>query len=100
MRFFGRPKWIKDIVPAVTDLWAPDIAKVGERYFLYYSASSFGENRSIIGLATNTTLDPHHPDYKWQDEGMVIASNEGDNWNAIDPNFILDATGKGLVGFW
>jgi arabinan endo-1,5-alpha-L-arabinosidase len=97
--FFGFPKWIKQEVPAVADLWAPDISFYNGRYQVYYSASSFGSNDSAIGLATNVTLDINSPDYKWQDEGMVIRSQRGFNWNAIDPNFVLDKDGEPWLVF-
>lgn len=97
--FFGLPKWIKEEVPAVGDLWAPDISYFNGRYQIFYSASSFGENSSAIGLATNLTLDPNHPDYNWQDEGLIIKSESEDNFNAIDPNFVLDAQAKPWLSF-
>ena len=97
--FFGLPKWLKEEVPAIGDLWAPDISFYNGRYQLYYSGSSFGENVSAIGLATNLTLDPQSPDYNWQDEGLVIQSTQKDNWNAIDPNFIIDAEGVSWLTF-
>ena len=34
-------------------------------YYFYYSVSTFGKNRSVIGLITNRTLDPASPDYRW-----------------------------------
>jgi arabinan endo-1,5-alpha-L-arabinosidase len=97
--FFRFPKWIKEEVPAVGDLWAPDISFYNGKYQVYYSASSFGDNESAIGLATNTTLDIDSPDYEWQDEGMVIKSERGFNWNAIDPNFVLDKNGEPWLVF-
>jgi len=61
--FSNAPGWVAENVPANRrlDYWAPDIARVGERYLLYYSASSFGKNTSGIGLASNPTLDPNDP---------------------------------------
>ena len=97
--FFGYPKWIKEEVPTVGDLWAPDISFYNGKYQVYYSASSFGQNESAIGLATNTTLDINSPDYKWQDEGLVIKSERGFSWNAIDPNFVLDKNGEPWLVF-
>ena len=44
----------------------------------------------MIGLATNVTLDAQSPQYKWVDEGEVLASQPGDDWNAIDPNLAFD----------
>jgi arabinan endo-1,5-alpha-L-arabinosidase len=97
--YFRLPKWIKEEVPGVGDLWAPDISFYNGKYQVYFSASSFGENQSAIGLATNTTLDIDSPDYKWQDQGIVIKSQHENNWNAIDPNFVLDKEGQPWLTF-
>jgi arabinan endo-1,5-alpha-L-arabinosidase len=97
--FFGLPKWVKEEVPAVGDLWAPDISFYNGKYQVYYAASSFGDNRSAIGLATNTTLDINSKNYKWQDEGLVIESFPTDDWNAIDPNFVVDENGQPWLAF-
>lgn len=67
-------------------LWAPDVKKFGDKYYLYYSSSTFGSNRSYIGLATSTTMEG-----PWKDEGEVIKTGEGDGPNAIDPNVVVDA---------
>lgn len=72
-------------------------------WHLYYSGSTFGKNRSVIGLATNKTLDQKSPDYAWIDKGLVIDSNASDNWNAIDPALTLDADGTPWLAwgsFW
>jgi arabinan endo-1,5-alpha-L-arabinosidase len=53
------PGWISREIPGFGgDMWAPDISLVNGRYYLYYAVSTFGENRSCIGLAVNETLDP------------------------------------------
>ena len=92
---FGRdeiPAWAKDTVPGyMGHTWAPDISYQQGQWLCYYSCSTFGKNGSAIGLAVNKTLDVNSPDFKWQDKGLVIASHKGkDNWNAIDPNLIID----------
>jgi arabinan endo-1,5-alpha-L-arabinosidase len=74
--------------------WAPDIMKVGGRYLLYYAVSSMGKMTSAIGLATNSTLDPSDPAYRWIDEGVVVRTREGDNYNAIDPTVFQDTDGS------
>jgi len=71
-------------------LWAPDVIKLGDQFYLYYSASTFGVKLSGIGLATSPTLDPDAPSYGWTDQGMVITSNHGSPYNAIDPSMLLD----------
>jgi arabinan endo-1,5-alpha-L-arabinosidase len=94
---FGRnpPRWTFDAVPGfVGHIWAPDISYYDGTYYLYYSVSSFGKNTSAMGLVTNKSLDPKSPDYKWEDQGMIVQSIPGrDNWNAIDPNLIVDEEG-------
>ncbi len=97
--FDSNPAWVVAAVPGVGDLWAPDIAFFNSKWHLYYSGSTFGSNRSVIGLATNATLNPKSPDYAWVDEGLVIGSTPGDNWNTIDPNFALDETGQPWLAF-
>jgi arabinan endo-1,5-alpha-L-arabinosidase len=91
------PSWIAPQVPGVSNLWAPDISYFGGQYHLYYSASTFGDNQSCIGHATRPALDTG----SWTDHGQVICSNVGtnDNWNAIDPNVVIDETGAAHLSF-
>jgi len=99
--FTVSPAWAKAEVPLFDgNIWAPDISFHNGLYYLYYSISSFGSNRSCIGVATNATLDPQKPEYKWTDHGKVIESVSGrDNWNAIDPNLIFDENGTPWLAF-
>lgn len=97
------PEWASRAIPGATNAWAPDISYVDGRYRLYYSVSTFGSNRSAIGLLTSPTLDPDRPDYGWRDEGPVVQSNPSDDFNAIDPAFIRDRDGRqwlALGSFW
>jgi len=91
--FKAVPQWITKEIPRCRNLWAPDIHLINGRYCLYYSASTFGSQRSFIGLATNKTLDPNRPDYQWNDEGMVIESDKSKDFNAIDAGIITDKDG-------
>jgi len=95
------PDWTYRDVPRFDGTaWAPDISFVNGRYLLYYAVSSFGSNQSCIGLATNATLDPKQPSYRWKDEGRVIGSLPGkDDWNAIDPNLSWDDDGHYYLSF-
>lgn len=93
------PVWIHEKSPSTKELWAPDVHRVGKEFRLYYSYSLFGKNTSGIALATNKTLDPNSPDYKWVDKGLVLESKATDNFNAIDPNFVQDAHGHGWLAF-
>ncbi len=84
------PEWAVNEIPGARSAWAPDISRYHDKYHLYYSVSTFGKNNSAIGLATNRTLDPNAPDYKWVDEGLVVRSHPGqDDWNAIDPQLVI-----------
>lgn len=91
--FKENPTWVRDAIQGVDDLWAPDISFFNGKWHLYYAGSTFGKNRSVIGLATNTTLNPDDPNYKWVDEGLVIESKPADTFNAIDPNVAFDENG-------
>jgi arabinan endo-1,5-alpha-L-arabinosidase len=93
------PAWVYKAVPGVTDLWAPDVVFWDWKFHLYFSASTFGSNRSAIGLATTVTLDPDSPNYKWVDEGEVISSQRTNDYNAIDPNPVTDQDGKRWLMF-
>lgn len=89
--FDSLPAWASREVPGVRDIWAPDISFFNGKYHLYYSLSTFGRNRSVIGLATNRTLDPSSPDFRWEDQGKVVESfQDVSTHNAIDPNLVLD----------
>ena len=101
--FDGVPAWALQEVPGARGIWAPDIALFRGQYHLYYSVSTFGKNRSVIGLATNRTLDPTSPDYRWVDEGLVVRSTPEDDWNAIDANLAWDEKGTPWLAwgsFW
>ena len=86
-------------VPGASNIWAPDISYYNDRYQLYYSVSTFGSNRSAIGLATNATLHNGDENYEWIDHGIVVQSDYGDDFNAIDANFVLDADDEAWLAF-
>ncbi|WP_142452927.1 arabinan endo-1,5-alpha-L-arabinosidase [Gracilimonas mengyeensis] len=95
------PEWTYDVNPEFENhIWAPDITKHDGTYYLFYSVSAFGRNRSAIAVATNSTLDKDDPDYEWVDHGPVIKSVPGrDMWNAIDPNIAYDEEGNPWMSF-
>lgn len=81
------PEWTHDSVPGFRNhVWAPDIIRWHDRWLLAYSCSTFGKNTSAIGLMSAERLNG-----QWKDEGCLVASKENrDDWNAIDPAFIVD----------
>jgi arabinan endo-1,5-alpha-L-arabinosidase len=98
--FATTPGWFIRSVPeyAPRNIWAPDISYFGGQYHLYYSVSSFGSNRSCIGHATRAALDAG----EWTDHEAVFCSNppgQVDDYNAIDPNVILDTDGAPWMAF-
>ena len=97
--FDSIPAWIHAASPKTRGLWAPDISYFDGAYHLYYAYSSFGVNTSGIALATNETLDPQSPKYHWQDRGLVLESKRSDDFNAIDPNIVLDKKGRPWLSF-
>ena len=82
------PGWTTDSVPGFRNhVWAPDVIQWHGRWWMAYSCSTFGRNSSAIGLLSSRSLASH----LWKDEGCIVTSREKrDNWNAIDPNFVID----------
>lgn len=91
------PGWTTDSVPGFgSHVWAPDVIRWHNQWWLAYSCSTFGKNGSAIGLLSSRSLAFG----MWKDEGCIVCSHDwhrdedgrrtGDNWNAIDPNFVID----------
>lgn len=99
--FAQPPAWARKVAPTFDGhIWAPDVHYHNGRYYLYYSVSGFGKNTSGIGVTVNKTLNPRSPDYRWEDQGLVLQSVPlRDNWNAIDPNVIEDGKGGAWLAF-
>ena len=79
-------------LPGNNDTWAPDVHRIGDTFYCYYSVSTFGSQSSGIGLATSKTLEPG----SWTDHGAVLISGNDTGiipsniTNAIDPNLFID----------
>lgn len=97
--FDAVPAWARTAIPGATSMWAPDISHVDGVYRMYYAVSTGGSMRSAIGFATTPTLDRHSPNYRWTDHGMVVETFTGGTYNAIDPNFVVDAAGNHWLAF-
>jgi arabinan endo-1,5-alpha-L-arabinosidase len=98
--FTNPPAWTTNTIPANRGyFWAPDIVRLKNGYFVYYSVSSWGKRNSALGLATNPTLDPADPKYHWTDRGMVLRTTETNDYNAIDPSVMLDKDGRLWLAF-
>jgi arabinan endo-1,5-alpha-L-arabinosidase len=92
---FGQiPRWVSLQVPGVVGLWAPDISYFNGLYHVSYAGSTFASSTSMIGLATNTTLDQTDSNYRWIDQGEVLSSISSDDFNTIGPNILVDTDGS------
>ncbi len=97
--FPGGAPWTTAYTNGDKNLWAPDISYRNGQYYMYYSASSFGSNKSAIFLATS----PSGNSGTWTHRGLVIESRTTDNFNAIDPDLVVDDQGRwwlSLGSFW
>lgn len=93
------PAWIGEQVPEAVEIWAPDVTFFNGAYHLYYGVSSFAVNHSCIGHAVATEITG-----AWTDLGSVICSmseadGAADDWNAIDPDIVLDEDGTPFLVF-
>jgi arabinan endo-1,5-alpha-L-arabinosidase len=96
----GPPAWARVTLGFTpSNVWAPSISRRGQTVFLYYCLSSFGHNASAIGLMTNAAFDPLKPGESWQDQGLVLMSKDGDDFNAIDPSRIDTSDGRAYLAF-
>ncbi len=89
--FEQAPAWWAQAVPEHKglDVWAPKVFQHQGRTWLLYSISTFGKNRSAIGLASSDRPDSND----WRDDGLVVQSVASDNFNAIDPDLFADRDG-------
>jgi len=74
---------------------APDLIHVGDRYYMAYASSGGGlggGHASTIRVKWSKTLDPSSPDYLWNDDHVVAASDGIEDCDAIDPGLLLDPT--------
>jgi arabinan endo-1,5-alpha-L-arabinosidase len=69
---------------------APDVIRVGDRYFMYVARNVGAQPRADINLIWNKSLDPNSADYKWEEGGVVASSDGVEDCNAIDPGGLLD----------
>jgi arabinan endo-1,5-alpha-L-arabinosidase len=97
------PAWAPGTIPGTQEPWAPDVSFFAGTWHVYYAISTFAAKRSAIGVATNPTLDRRDPRYRWTDRGIVVESSDATDYNAIDPNVVLDGDDRPWLtwgSFW
>lgn len=86
---YTRPQMVPD-----GGIWAPEIMKFGNKYYLYYSKSKWGGEWEC-GIGVATANKPYGP---FTDQGKLFISSEIGVQNSIDPYVFVDNGTKYL--FW
>ena len=75
----------------MTNIWAPDVVKVGDEYWMFYSCSASGSRNSCIALAKAS-----NPQGPFTYDGIVIqtSNSTASNMNAIDACIEYDQEGR------
>lgn len=81
--FDKAPDW------TVGSFWAPEYYKIGDTYYIYYTARRKSDNHSYIGVATS-----RYPDHGFTDHGVIIEHGK----EAIDA-FIFNDGGQLYITF-
>jgi arabinan endo-1,5-alpha-L-arabinosidase len=71
---------------------APDVIKIGDRYYLAYAVGGggmSGGHASLVKIMWTRTLDPKSPEFAYHDVGVVASSDGVENQDAIDPAFLM-----------
>ncbi len=70
--------------------WAPDVEKIGDKYYMYYSLTgAFGKNKSVIGrVSSDNVLGPY------SNEELILKSDGAGQPNCIDPELFYDKDGR------
>lgn len=86
------PAWWQEAVPEHRglDVWAPEPFMWRGQVWLMYAISTFGKQVSAIGLAHAEVPGAT----QWVDDGWVVRSQQGDSFNAIDPDVFQDTDGR------
>ncbi len=89
--------WWRTYVPnqSGNDVWAPDVKVYNGRTYMYYSVSTFGSKVSLIGLISASSIATGD----WRDDGLVIRTTNSNDYNAIDPDLVVDASGAPWLSF-
>ena len=75
--------------PDASSAWAPGMIKIDDTYYMYYSLSTFGSQRSYIGrVESKDILGPYTNSVE------IVKSSPSNGPNAIDAEVFFDEEGK------
>lgn len=91
LRDWHQTGYVFDKAPEWTtgSFWAPEYYKIGDTYYIYYTARRKSDNRSYIGVATSK-----YPDRGFTDHGIIIEHGK----EAIDA-FVFNDGGQLYITF-
>ncbi len=81
--------WRRGMAPSRRGM-APDIIKLGDRYYQYISSNPAPQPHSEIHMISSRSLDPESPDYGWTEGGLINKTDGVEFCNGIDPGLFLD----------
>ncbi len=98
VKLYGTNNWrdvltesVKHAGKGSASTWAPDVMKIGDQYYMYYSLTAgFGSNKSVIGrVSSDDVMGPY------DDEEIIVCSMGGKSEpNCIDPELFYDKEGR------
>jgi arabinan endo-1,5-alpha-L-arabinosidase len=100
--FAQPPKWAQEVIRRRRKSDNPEpnmgggqIFFFNGKYHLYSGTGVWGTNDGVMGLVTNVTLDPDSPQYKWEDQGVVIQTKSNvDDFSSLGGMVNVDQEGK------
>ena len=87
--FTEKPAWKEE-----GGIWAPDVSFFNDKYYMYYSQSTWGDANPAIGVAVADS-----PEGPFEDKGKLFDSKEIGVNNSIDPQLFVEEDGTAYL-FW
>ncbi|KAB8437445.1 hypothetical protein FH972_025123 [Carpinus fangiana] len=94
------PRWQteqKSLVPKLQDMWAPDVRKLGDTYYMFFTAENFGTamygygnlasaKYGVTMVATSKTLEPG----SWKIQGSLDIPINGPRYTRFDTSILVE----------
>ncbi len=75
-------------------VWAPEVAKIGDKFVMYYTARDKASNKQCVGVAVSDK-----PDGKFKDSNTKPLVCQSEQGGTIDPNVFRDSDNKMYLYF-